>query len=358
MEHTAIYSHPPILVRASTHMAVTIALFNHKGGVGKTTLIVNLARAFGGMGLRTLVADCDPQCNATAFYLDEKRVDALLDESIDPDEGGTIWSGIAKSARGRGDVRAVDAIALSNRVHLLPGDVLLGSFEDRLATAWKDSFSRDATAIDLMSALHRCIALTAESVNADVVFIDVGPSVGSLNRSIILGCDFFAVPVGCDLFSLRALRTLGQTMSSWTRDWRTVLDLAKQLDDVTLLPGNPRFLGYITQHFNIYRGRSTSAYETWEAKIPTRITRDLTDPIATGDPGMIPNWRSNKLGAIPAFHSLAPLSQSYGVPIGGLRNVPGVNAGNYEKIDEANHVFRTLALEVANRVNLRPARSA
>jgi cellulose biosynthesis protein BcsQ len=338
-------------------MAPKVALFNHKGGVGKTTLIVNVARGLSQLGLRPLIVDLDPQCNATAFYLSEKEVDALLDESIDPEDGGTIWSGIAKAARGRGDVRAVQTHSCSGeQTHLLPGDVLLGSFEDRLATAWKDSFSRDATALDLMSALHRSIDLTADKVEADIVLIDVGPSVGSLNRSIILGCDYFAVPVGCDLFSLRALRTLGQTMRAWIKDWETIKQLAESMDDVTLLEGRPTFLGYITQHFNIYRGRSTSAFDEWETKIPTRIARDLTDQIAEVAPDLIPQWRSNKVGAVPAFHSLAPLSQSKGIAIGGLRGVSGVNSGHYEKVDEADRVFKALAQEIAMRVKLLPTR--
>jgi cellulose biosynthesis protein BcsQ len=334
-------------------MTTTVALFNHKGGVGKTTLIVNLARAFGQAGYTTLIVDCDPQCNATAFYLNEKSVDELLDESIDPEEGGTIWSGIAKSARGRGEVRAVTTIDVGDRVFLLPGDVILGTFEDRLSTAWKDSFSRDATAIDLMSALHRCISLTAEKVSADIVLVDVGPSVGSLNRSIILGCDYFAVPVGCDLFSLRALRTLGRTMTSWITDWRTVQGLAGGLNDVTLLHGRPQFLGYLTQHFNVYRGRSTKAFDDWETKIPSRIVRDLTDQLRVVDPKLVPSWKQNKLGAIPAFHSLAPLSQSIGIPIGGLRGASDVNPGNYQKIDEADALFRQIAGEIAVRTKLK-----
>jgi cellulose biosynthesis protein BcsQ len=58
----------------------TIALFNHKGGVGKTTLAVNVGEALAGLGLRVLLVDADPQCNLTAFYLDEKQLDELLGE--------------------------------------------------------------------------------------------------------------------------------------------------------------------------------------------------------------------------------------------------------------------------------------
>ncbi|WP_437769507.1 AAA family ATPase [Sorangium sp. So ce281] len=333
-------------------MVTSIALFNHKGGVGKTTLTVNIARAFGQLGVKTLLVDADPQCNATAFYLPEDAVDSLLDESVDPEEGGTIWSGIAKYVRGRGEVRAVATYDVGPNVALLPGDVLLGGFEDRLSTAWRESFSRDATAIDLMSAIFRSAQATAESVDAQLIMYDVGPSVGSLNRSVLLGCDHYCVPVGCDLFSLRALKTVGRTVSSWVRDWSTIAGLVTDVDDVTLLPGTPAFVGYVTQHFNIYRGRSTKPFAEWEARIAPRVTRDLISPLRVDNPALAPNYPSNKLGEVPAFHGLAPLAQDYGMPIGGLRNCQGVNSGYYEKIAEADELFLRLANQLKARMGL------
>ena len=276
-------------------MVTKLALFNHKGGVGKTTIVVNLARAFGQLGVTTLVADCDPQCNATAFYLDEPDLNMLLDESVDPENGGTVWSGIATHVRGRGDVRPVTAQEIDSHVYLMPGDVLLSSLEDRLSAAWKNSFSRDQSAIDLMSALYRCIEKTAREVSASLVLIDMGPSVGPLNRALLLGCDHYAVPVACDLFSLRALGTLGQTLSSWIRDWNTVIELAADLPDITLLPGKPAFIGYLTQHFNIYRGRSASAFEEWERRIAPRVMRDVIMQVRGIDADLAPEYKPHKI---------------------------------------------------------------
>ena len=78
----------------------TLALFNHKGGVGKTTLVVNVTDALVDLGMRVLMVDADPQCNLTSFFLTEEDLDALLGESDEVD-GGTIWSAIKPVVDGK-----------------------------------------------------------------------------------------------------------------------------------------------------------------------------------------------------------------------------------------------------------------
>jgi hypothetical protein len=123
------------------------------------------------------------------------------------------------------------------------------------------------------------------------------------------------------------------------------------MSDITLLPGMPRFIGYITQHFNIYRGRSTSAFDEWEKKIAPRIIKNVVTPLQAISATLVPKFTNgNKLGEAPAFHSLAPLSQQLGIPIGGLKGQPGVNNGYSEKIGEADATFLLLARELAKRI--------
>lgn len=76
----------------------TLTLFNHKGGVGKTTLTVNISDALVDLGFRVLMIDADPQCNLTSFFLEEDYLDDLLGDSDNADtEDGTIWSAISQS---------------------------------------------------------------------------------------------------------------------------------------------------------------------------------------------------------------------------------------------------------------------
>jgi AAA domain len=98
----------------------TLALFNHKGGVGKTTLTVNIADSLADLGICVLVVDADPQCNLSSFYLQEKQLDQLLGESDDV-EGGTIWSAIKPVVDGKGPIKDVDLYDIRDNVFLCHG---------------------------------------------------------------------------------------------------------------------------------------------------------------------------------------------------------------------------------------------
>lgn len=329
----------------------TLALFNHKGGVGKTTLSVNLADALIDLGFRVLLIDADPQCNLTSFYLDEKELDALLGESDDVN-GGTIWSAIKPVVEGKGPIREVEAYSVADRDGLFfcPGDVLLAGYEEELPAAWTGSFARKVRDYDVMCALSRASRALGERCSADILIYDVGPNVGPLNRTILLDTDYFATPVAADLFSLRALSTVGRSLGKWIRDWETVRSLASDSDRSNLIHGKPRYIGYITSAYKVSSGRnSTKPHEFWEGRIAPRVSSRIVDDIRKVDPKLVPAG-SNKVGAIKDFHSLAPQAQQLGLAIGKLRG--HVNSGYYAQVDEAKHEFNVLASEVVARMGV------
>lgn len=326
-----------------------IALFNHKGGVGKTTLVVNLADAIADTGRRVLVVDADPQCNLTAFYLPEAQLEELLGESAEKDSEGTLWSAVRPVTLGRGSVKKIGLFLVRERVYLAPGDVLLSDYEEELPSAWTDAFARKPRGYDVMCALSDAVDLLAEESKADVVIYDVGPNVGALNRAVLLDSDYFITPVHADLFSLRALTTVGRAISRWIKDWRTVLSLAGE-EKKRLLRGSPTYLGYIASAFKVSTGsRKAQPHTYWENKIAPRVKKRVVDELAQVDKTLVGSWPS-RLGDVKHFHSLAASAQEVGVAIGKLRG--HVNSGHYDQVDEATAEFATLAKEIIARTGI------
>ncbi|WP_431702162.1 ParA family protein [Pseudomonas sp. BR20] len=327
----------------------TLTFFNHKGGVGKTTLTVNVADALADQGLRVLMIDADPQCNLTAFYLDEKKLDALLGESDDAD-GGTLWSAIKPVVDGKGGIKPVDAYKIKNGLYLCPGDVLLADYEEELPAAWTGSFARKGRDYDVMCALSAAAREMGQRYEVDLVIYDIGPNVGPLNRAILLDSDFFCTPVAADLFSLRALSTVGRAVARWITDWKTVRGLASAESRDKLLHGLPTYLGYVTSAYKVSSGRiSTRPHDYWESKIAPRVKNRVVDVLRAVDPTTVP-FPSNKLAAIKDFHSLAPQAQEYGLAIGKLRT--HVNSGYNAQILEAATEFSGLATIIRKRMGI------
>jgi hypothetical protein len=232
-----------------------------------------------------------------------------------------------------------------------PGDVLLADYEEELPSAWTDSFARKTRGYDVMCALSRAVRDMGERVDVDLIIYDVSPNVGPLNRSILLDADFFSPPVSADLFSLRALSTVGRSLGRWIRDWKTIRKLASSVDCKTLLEGRPVYLGYITSAYKVASGRlATRPHEYWEAKIAPRVRDRIVEDIREVDSAIVP-YNGNKLAAIKNFQSLAPQAQEFGLAIGKLKG--HVNPGYYPQIEEANDEFQALAREIVKRTKLR-----
>jgi cellulose biosynthesis protein BcsQ len=321
---------PPVASRSS---AVRLSLFNHKGGVGKTTLTTNVADALVRRGKRVLLVDSDPQCNLTSYLVEDAVVNDLLDRS-DTADGRTIWSAIKPIAESTGDVQYVEPLEVRNGLYLLPGDVRLAEFEQELHTLWGESFQRRPRGFRGSTALSKLVNTIAVNGNVDFVFYDSGPNIGALNRVILLDCDFYAIPAACDLFSVRAIKTLGHTLATWVRDWNTVADLAP--DDTFLFPGLPRLLGYIPQRFRVYGGGPTTEYAKFIPQLERTIQADLVAVMRRLDTRLVPtDGDSLRLGDVKDFGGIATASQRLGVPIGDVEGAdPGQRAAATEAFDQ------------------------
>jgi len=317
------------------------AIFNHKGGVGKTTLTVNIAAALASLGKKILLVDTDPQCNLTSYLIEEAVVDDLLDQS-DTSKGETLWSAMKPISEATGEINRIDSIELSLRnIFLLPGDIRLSEFEQDLTQMWSECFQRKVKGYRGTSAISLLVNYACAARNVDFVFYDCGPNIGPLNRVVLLDCDSFIVPAACDLFSVRALKTLGHTLSQWIKEWQVVAELAP--DDLYLIPGRPSFLGYIPQRFRVYRGEVAAGYTRYLSQIEKHANSDIATVLRRIDPELAPASMSTRLGQVKDFGTIANASQKQGVPM------HEVNAGTQSQRQEAYAAFMAIAKKILAR---------
>lgn len=324
--------------------APRLSIFNHKGGVGKTTLTINLAFALAEKKYRVLLVDSDPQCNLTSYLIEDAVVNDLLDKS-DGKNGQTVWSALKPVVEATGQARPLEPISVSERIYLIPGDVRLAEFEAELGPLWSECFQRKIRGFRGTSSLSAVVNSVAKSVKADVILYDTGPNIGPLNRIILLDCDYFMVPAACDLFSVRAIKTLGHTLASWISDWKTISDLAPR--NLYILPGLPKPIGYIPQRFRLYNSMAASASAIWLPKIEKAFRADLLKVLERIDESLVDHApRPLHLGAIPDFGSRATEAQREGVSLWRTGYGTDVQRG------AAKHYFSKLADSIVERAKV------
>ena len=244
----------------------TIAFFNNKGGVGKTTLVYHLAWMYADLGYSVVAADLDPQANLSAVFLDDDRLEPLWPDGDHPD---SILGAVSPILRGLGDIRAPHVERIADN---------LGP--DRRAT-WDCPVSRrgclrrgravsarDEAAFRTESAFHRTILAAADERSADLALIDVGPNLGAINRAAIIAANFVVFPLAPDLFSLQALRNVGPTLGEWRGDWRDRLERRPAAQDLELPSADIVPAGYIVMQHAVRAGRPVQAYQKWIEWIP------------------------------------------------------------------------------------------
>lgn len=320
-----------------------IALYNHKGGVGKTTLTVNIASALASLGKKVLVVDSDPQANLTSYLIDEEEMDHMMENSDSPN-GQTIWTAISKTSNGNGEINFVQPIKTRIKdLYLVPGDIKMAEFEMNLVDFWSDSFARRKSGYFGINALSDYVSALIEKFKFDFVFYDTGPNIGSLNKVILLDVDFFVIPTACDLFSRRAVKSLGYTLSKWMVDWFDILDVAPAT--VGLMKGSPQFLGYIPQRYSLYNGKMKITDAKYISQIEKSVLKDVIKVLAKTNPKFrMESKFSLKLGQVQDYQSLVQLSYQEHLPLF------EVKSGEKRKVETAKEEFMNIATNIIKRV--------
>lgn len=327
----------------------TIAFFNNKGGVGKTTFTFHLGYALESIGKRVVFADLDPQCNLTAHICSEEIIDSAWNK-----EGNSLYKAIEPIVTGAGDVKVIQPYNVPGRnIWIFIGDLLLSDFEGELSNAWTQILAAQERGFRVTSSLLRMIKSFGEKNKIDYVLVDLGPNLGSLNRAVILGCDNYVIPMIPDLFSLRGSQNIGRVFADWIENYNFAKQRVHDID-FDIPKGEPAFSGYILQQFNVYRKRKTKAYQNWGNQIPEYIKKYLISPLNSDRLSrfqLIENVEDFKIADFKNYHSLIPLAQEAQKPVFELTSKDGVIGGHYQYVEDCRKEFIEIANTIVRRIS-------
>lgn len=305
-------------------MAIKVALFNHKGGVSKTTTTFHLGWMLASKGKRVIVVDADPQCNLTGMileYTDWQELESFYEKQ--PERN--IREGLAPAFESRPErIKAVECVPVERceGLFLLPGHIRLSEYEVTLGFAQELSSSIHALR-NLPGSIAYMLEETAMEFQADYMLIDMNPSLSSINQNILMISDYFLVPTNPDYFSAMAIDSLSTVLPKW-RAWAKKAATMPILRDASYpFPQTiPRFLGTIIQNYRPRSGSPTRGFQEWVDKIQENVSRKLVPSLADSDM-MLPNhtYHANGvdehycLSMIPDFNTLVTRSQKYRTPV-------------------------------------------
>lgn len=345
-------------------MASVVSLFNHKGGVSKTTTAFNLGWMLARYNKRVLLVDCDPQCNLTGMVLGLEDLDSA--DSIQGIKNGkplNIKEGLAPAFESRPSLIApVDCIPVprNDKLFLLPGHIGLAEYEVTLGIAQELSGSL-VTLRNLPGSLRYLIDETAKSYEIDIVIVDMSPSLGAVNQNLLSTSDYFIVPMHPDYFSTMAINSLTSVLPKWGA-WAKAAGQTAALKEAEypFPETSPKFLGYVIQKYRPRGGAPSKAFASWIDQLE-EAAKDTLLPALEQCGMLLPGEIYKAAGfdphqpllQMPDFNSLIASSQRHQVPIFELTASQLDQVGRVLETTQASQDnFRALFKEAAERVLL------
>lgn len=313
-----------LLFSSKAAMAKIICLFNHKGGVSKTTTTFNLGWMMALMGKRVILADFDPQCNLTGMVMGFKKVDDLsaIYNGTPPNN---VKDGLAPAFESQPrQIEPVECVEVPGAANmfLLPGHIELAEYETTLGIAQELSGSLLALR-NLPGSLRHLLDLTAEKYQADYVLVDMSPSLGPVNQNLLMTSDYFLVPLHPDYFSAMALSSLAKVLPRW-KAWADTAHGIEALSKADYPFPKPHsiFIGAAIQKYRPRMGKASKAFQNWIDQLVDGLKHTLI-PVLDKAGLTQPNLFENRLSChawdpileVADFNSIIALSQEHQVPV-------------------------------------------
>lgn len=307
-------------------MAQIISFFNHKGGVGKTTLAYNVAWGLAQENKRVLMIDADPQCNLTEISIlgfdDLDGQMSLFDVANETSKKNTdiynYFKSYVEPEPGTSEP-VINLYEKKENLKLLLGSIRLAELEETISL----SLAGIGGLRHVPESTHR--ALRRLSEDFDYVIVDLSPALSAINQLFVMLSDYFIVPVNPSIFSRQALDNLYEIFRTWNRKLSSF--------DIFSRKGKalPQMLGIVCQNYRPYSRKdeaNTKSAMRFEERLnelnkrAVKLSRDLSGfamaltedefraVFAGSDPYRIAN--------IPDYNQLGVVSETEKMPVNGF----------------------------------------
>ena len=305
-------------------MSKVICLFNHKGGVSKTTTAFNLGWMLATLGKRVVLADFDSQCNLTGMVLGYRGVEDL-EGTYKSDPPNNVRDGLAPAFESKPRrISGCECVEVpgNKTLFLLPGHIGLAEYETTLGIAQELSGSLLALR-NLPGSLRYLLDATGEKYQADYIIVDMSPSLGPVNQNLLMTSDFFIVPLHPDYFSAMALSSLAKSLPRW-KAWAETAYSVEALREADYPFPAPRskFIGSVVQKYRPRNGRASSAFQHWIDQLEAGLKAELVPALEKAglldskefkDRTGLDPWQP--IMSVADFNSLIAESQEHQVPV-------------------------------------------
>ncbi|MCL2629528.1 MAG: AAA family ATPase [Alphaproteobacteria bacterium] len=305
-------------------MVKIISMFNHKGGVSKTTTCFNLGWSLAQKGYRTLLVDADPQSNLTSLSLslpDEDSFERLYENKNSNDIFSLATSVMANKVV-EGPNSTIIPTAQAN-LFLLPGNLQIEGFSNQITVALKMAGGIFPETRNYPGLLSFAFKRLADIHNLDFIIIDMAPSLSGLNEVLLMGSDFFIAPCSPDFFSEIAIKNLAKIIPEWHAE-------IKGFASNYPLSNTPKFLGIIQQKYRPRRkkdsddrNRPAESFQKWIDRIRKSTNSILVPQLSTLGLAISPEKfreviadnEAYDIAYISDFNSLVAVSQMENKPV-------------------------------------------
>lgn len=347
-------------------MLVKIAIFNHKGGVSKTTTAFNIGYALAALKKRILLVDTDSQCNLTLYAMGYKNYEKYCEEKNKNNINDCLKPAYKSEPK---LIEPAECVEIKkDSIYLLPGNLDFTENEVQLGISMQLSQAFGSMR-NLPGALNYLVQKTAEKYKIDYVLFDMNPSLSAINQNVFLTSNYFMVPSSPDFFSIMAIKSLSRILPMWEK-WakearRTYSDVSYAISNET-----SKFIGYTINDFNLSNGAPQETFKNFINKISDEFVNTFVPALQKEEmllkesvyKNAYENMRTKNeknieykdfycLAQLSNFNKLIAVSNAKSIPIFEIERDSNFSEGQTKTLNWFKFLYKALAMRIIELTN-------